>query len=431
MPLKKSRVVAPLATGALLLSMSVMTPAISATPATTSTSSSGSDSSTSAASDPYRGEVEVVPGSGGDADTLKGVVFDDKDKDSTQGPLERGIKDVTVSNGQDVVTTDAKGRYELPVRDNMNVFVTQKAGYEVPVDEDNVAQFSYIHLPEGSPDLKYGGLEPTGDLPEAVNFPMAESAEIAKSEQNCIMGGDVQTYDQEEVEYARDGAFADYVVIPVTNAWVHQEDVDPDLGAIFDPLGNAVHTTLSFPLAGEDVVITGAGPIGVMATAIARHVGARHIAVTDLSDTRLELAKGAGADLLVNAARSDLGAAMRELDMKEGFDVGLEMSGAPPAVADMLDHLNHGGRIAMLGLPGDPYPVDWGKVITHMVTIKGIYGREMYDTWYTMSSMLSTSPVLREAISSVITHRFPAEQWEDAFATAASGECGKVIIDWS
>lgn len=229
----------------------------------------------------------------------------------------------------------------------------------------------------------------------------------------------------------RDGAFADFVVIPASNAWVHDSGVDPDLGAVFDPLGNAVHTALSFPLAGEDVVITGAGPIGVMATAIARHVGARYIAVTDLSDTRLQLAKAAGADLLVNAETSDLGAAMRELGMKEGFDVGLEMSGAPPAVADMLDHLNHGGRIAMLGLPKDPYPVDWGKVITHMVTIKGIYGREMYDTWYTMSAMLSTSPPLREAVSSVITHRFPAERWQDAFDTAASGECGKVIMDWS
>lgn len=204
MPLKKSRAVAPLATGALLLSMSVMAPATSV-----ASSSTSSDSDSSAASQPYRGEVEVVPGSDGEADTLTGVVFDDKDKDSTQDPLERGIKDVTVSNGQDVVTTDARGRYELPVRDNMNVFVTQKAGYEVPVDEDNVAQFSYIHLPEGSPDLEYGGIEPTGDVPEAVNFPMAESAETAKSEQNCIMGGDVQTYDDEEMEYARKGAFTD------------------------------------------------------------------------------------------------------------------------------------------------------------------------------------------------------------------------------
>ncbi|WP_068252638.1 L-threonine 3-dehydrogenase [Janibacter corallicola] len=229
----------------------------------------------------------------------------------------------------------------------------------------------------------------------------------------------------------RDGAFADHVVIPADNAWVHEPSIDPDLGAVFDPLGNAVHTTLSFPLAGEDVVITGAGPIGVMAAAVARHVGARYIAITDLSDARLELAKGAGADLLVNAGRSNLGEAMAELGMREGFDIGLEMSGAPPAVADMLDHLNHGGRIAMLGLPAGPYPLDWGKVITHMITIKGIYGREMFDTWYTMDAMLSTSPALRESISSVITHRFPAERWEEAFATAASGECGKVIMDWS
>lgn len=254
---------------------------------------------------------------------------------------------------------------------------------------------------------------------------------VCRSCRNCRAGRRHLCINTVGIGVNRDGAFADFVVIPAANAWVHTDGIDPDLGAIFDPLGNAVHTTLSFPLAGEDVVITGAGPIGVMAAAIARHVGARYIAVTDLSDHRLELAKGAGADLLVNAASSDLAAAMRELGMKEGFDVGLEMSGAPPAVADMLDNLNHGGRIAMLGLPKDPYPIDWSKVITHMITIKGIYGREMYDTWYTMSAMLSTSPALRETISSVITHRFPAEEWEDAFAIAASGECGKVIMDWS
>ncbi|QOK24372.1 L-threonine 3-dehydrogenase [Janibacter indicus] len=259
----------------------------------------------------------------------------------------------------------------------------------------------------------YGVVEEVGRDVTSVRVGDRVSGEghiVCRTCRNCRAGRRHLCIHTIGVGVNRDGAFADHVVIPA---------------------GNAVHTVLSFPLAGEDVVITGAGPIGVMAAAIARHVGARYIAVTDLSDTRLELAKGAGADLLVNAATSNLGEAMRELGMKEGFDVGLEMSGAPPAVADMLDHLNHGGRIAMLGLPKDPYPVDWGKVITHMVTIKGIYGREMYDTWYTMSSMLSTSPALREAISSVITHRFPAEQWEDAFATAASGECGKVIIDWS
>ncbi|HEX5427166.1 MAG TPA: zinc-binding dehydrogenase, partial [Pedococcus sp.] len=143
------------------------------------------------------------------------------------------------------------------------------------------------------------------------------------------------------------------------------------------------------------------------------------------------LAKGAGADLVVNAGTSNLREAMDQLGMKEGFDIGLEMSGVPSAVDDMLANLNHGGRVAMLGLPKDPFPVDWGRVITHMITIKGIYGREMYDTWYAMSSMLGNSPVLRERIASVITHRFPAERWQDAFAAARSGQCGKVIMDWS
>jgi len=229
----------------------------------------------------------------------------------------------------------------------------------------------------------------------------------------------------------RDGAFADYVVIPASNVWVQPDDLDPDLGAVFDPFGNATHTALSFPMAGEDVVITGAGPIGVMAAAIARHVGARHVVVTDVSDYRLELARNAGADLVVNAARSNLREAMDELGMKEGFDIGLEMSGVPSAVEDMLANMNHGGRVAMLGLPKDPYPIDWGRVITHMITIKGIYGREMYDTWYAMSSMLQTSSVLRERVASVITHRFPAEKWQDAFAAARSGQCGKVVMDWS
>jgi threonine 3-dehydrogenase len=188
----------------------------------------------------------------------------------------------------------------------------------------------------------------------------------------------------------RDGAFADFVVIPASNVWVQPDGLDPDLAAVFDPLGNAVHTALQFPMAGEDVVITGAGPIGVMAAAIARHVGARHVVVTDVSDYRLGLAKGAGADLVVNATTSNLGEAMAQLGMREGFDIGLEMSGVPSAVEDMLANLNHGGRVAMLGLPKDPFPVDWGKVITHMITIKGIYGRQMYDTWYAMSSMLGT-----------------------------------------
>ena len=228
-----------------------------------------------------------------------------------------------------------------------------------------------------------------------------------------------------------DGAFADYVVLPVENVWKHPDWVDPELGAIFDPLGNATHTTLQWPLVGEDVLVTGAGPIGVMAAAIAKHAGARHVVVTDLSDTRLALAGAAGADLVVNSGRTRLAEAKKELGMREGFDIGLEMSGAPTAVAEMIANMNHGGKIAMLGLPSSDYAVNWGRIITHMLTIKGIYGREMFETWYLMTSVLSTSPALKDAVRSVITHRFAAEDWEEAFATARSGACGKVIMDWS
>lgn len=229
----------------------------------------------------------------------------------------------------------------------------------------------------------------------------------------------------------RDGAFADYVVIPASNVWVHPDDLDPDLGALFDPFGNATHTALSFPIAGEDVLITGAGPIGVMATAIVRHLGARYVVVTDLDPFRLDLAQRAGADRAVDPRETPLPEVMRSLGMREGFDIGLEMSGAPTAVTQMIGSMNHGGRIAMLGLPHDDYHVDWGRVITHMLTLKGIYGREMYDTWYAMSSMLQTSESLRTALHSVITHRFPAAEFEQAFAAIRGGDCGKVILDWS
>ncbi|WP_232548672.1 L-threonine 3-dehydrogenase [Propioniciclava soli] len=228
-----------------------------------------------------------------------------------------------------------------------------------------------------------------------------------------------------------DGAFADYVVLPVENVWKHPDWVDPELGALFDPLGNATHTTLQWPLVGEDVLVTGAGPIGVMATAIAKHAGARHVVVTDLSPERLALAERAGADLTVNPRTTRLREAQAQLGMREGFDVGLEMSGAPAAVAEMIDNMNHGGKIAMLGLPASGYAVNWGRIITHMLTVKGIYGREMFETWYLMTSILSTSPQLKDAVRSVVTHRFAAEDWEDAFATARSGQCGKVILDWS
>lgn len=250
---------------------------------------------------------------------------------------------------------------------------------------------------------------------------------------NCRAGRQHMCVQTSNLGVNRDGAFADYVVVPVPNVWPQPDDIDPDLGAVFDPLGNAVHTALSFPMSGDDVLITGAGPIGVMATAIARHIGARYIVVTDVSDYRLELARAAGADRVVNVSRDvdHLRAVQADLGMAEGFDVGLEMSGYPSALAEMIDNATHGAKIAMLGLPKEPFAIDWGHVITHMLTIKGIYGREMYDTWYRMTFMLQTSELLRDRIRSVITHRFPAEQWEQAFAAARSGECGKVIMDWS
>jgi threonine 3-dehydrogenase len=248
---------------------------------------------------------------------------------------------------------------------------------------------------------------------------------------NCRAGRRHVCINTRGIGVNRDGAFADYVVIPAGNVWVQPDTISPELGAIFDPFGNATHTALQWPMVGEDVLITGAGPSGVMAAAIARHAGARYVAVTDLSDYRLALAKRAGADLVVNSAATSIRQAQQALGMKEGFDIGLEMSGAPTAVREMLDNMNHGGRVAMLGLPKDDYAINWGKVITHMITIKGIYGREMFDTWYAMSSMLQTSAELRAAITAVITHTFPAEGWAEAFDTARSGQCGKVVMDWS
>ena len=229
----------------------------------------------------------------------------------------------------------------------------------------------------------------------------------------------------------RDGAFAEYVVIPGENVWVHTSPVEPEVGAIFDPFGNAVHTALKFPLVGEDVLITGAGPIGLMAASVARHIGARFVVVTDVSEPRLELARRMGADLTVNVADRRIVEAQRELGMREGFDVGLEMSGHPTALPEMIENMNHGGRVAMLGLPSAPIDVDWAKVVTHMLTISGIYGREMFETWNAMSAMLQTSADLRDALATVITDRFAARDWEAAFDTAREARAGKVVLDWT
>ncbi|HEY3631559.1 MAG TPA: L-threonine 3-dehydrogenase [Jatrophihabitantaceae bacterium] len=225
----------------------------------------------------------------------------------------------------------------------------------------------------------------------------------------------------------RDGAFAEYVVIPESNVWVQPAGFDPDLAAIFDPFGNAVHTALQFPVVGEDVLITGAGPIGLMAAAVVRHVGARFVVITDVSEPRLELARRLGVDLAVNVATSSIVDAQRQLGMVEGFDVGLEMSGHSSALPEMITNMNHGGRIAMLGLPSSSIDIDWAKVVTHMITIRGVYGREMFETWYAMSALLRSGL----DISAVITDRFPATSWREAFATARSGKGGKVVLDWT
>lgn len=225
----------------------------------------------------------------------------------------------------------------------------------------------------------------------------------------------------------RDGAFAEFVALPAANVWVHRVPVDLDVAAIFDPFGNAVHTALSFPLVGEDVLITGAGPIGLMAAAVARHAGARNVVITDVSEERLELARKVGASLALNVAETSIADGQRELGLREGFDVGLEMSGNPVAMRDMLANMTHGGKIAMLGLPAEDFAVDWSRIVTSMITIKGIYGREMFETWYSMSVLLEGGLDL----APVITGRYGHRDFEAAFDDAASGRGGKVILDWT
>ena len=225
----------------------------------------------------------------------------------------------------------------------------------------------------------------------------------------------------------RPGAFAEYLAIPAMNAYHLPDDITDDLAAILDPLGNATHTALSFDLVGEDVLITGAGPIGVMAAAIARHVGARHVVVTDINDYRLNLASQLGATRAVNVGREKLEDVMAALGMVEGFDVGLEMSGAPEAFRAMLDAMIHGGHIAMLGIPPGDSTIDWHQVIFKGLTLKGIYGREIFETWYKMTSMLQSGLDL----APILTHSFPVARFQEGFDIMRSGQSGKVVLDWT
>ena len=222
------------------------------------------------------------------------------------------------------------------------------------------------------------------------------------------------------------GAFADYLVVPKTNVWRHLDDIDPEIAALFDPFGNAVHTALKFPVFGEDVLITGAGPIGLMAAAVVRHAGARNTVVTDVNPYRLDLATRMGATRAVDVANESLEQVQKELDMLEGFDVALEMSGNPAAMDDILANTIHGANIALLGIPAEPYAIDWSTVILNMLNIKGIYGREMYDTWYKMNVLIESGL----DISPVITHRFAAEDYASAFSALQAADTGKVILNW-
>ena len=243
---------------------------------------------------------------------------------------------------------------------------------------------------------------------------------------NCLAGRRHLCADTKGVGVNRPGAFAEYLVLPMTNVWHHDDSIDRDVASIFDPFGNAVHTTLSFPILGEDVLITGAGPIGIMAAAVAAHAGARYVVVTDVNPYRLELARQLGATLAIDVREQKIADAQVRLGMTEGFDVGLEMSGSPAAFREMLANMCHGGKIAMLGIPGLDMSIDWNTVVFNMLTIKGIYGREMYETWYKMTSMLQSGLDIKP----IITHSFHYSEFEKAFEIMMSGESGKVILHW-
>ncbi len=243
---------------------------------------------------------------------------------------------------------------------------------------------------------------------------------------NCMAGRRHLCAHTEGVGVNRTGAFAEFIALPMTNIWRHHPGVDKDVASIFDPFGNAVHTALQFPVLGEDVLITGAGPIGLMAAAVVRHAGARHVVITDINEDRLRLARKMKVTRAINPLTTSLKDVQLELGMHEGFDVGLEMSGNPHAFRDMISQMSPGGNIALLGIPPEEIAINWNDVIFSMLTIKGVYGREMYETWYQMSVMLDSGL----SIDPVITHRFSYSDFEQGFRIMNSGHCGKVILNW-
>jgi len=243
---------------------------------------------------------------------------------------------------------------------------------------------------------------------------------------NCMAGRRHLCAHTSGVGVNRPGCFAEFISLPMTNIWRHDPRVDRDVAAIFDPFGNAVHTALAFEVLGEDVLITGAGPIGIMAAAVVRHAGARYVVITDVNEYRLDLARKVGVNLALNVKQTSIAEAQKTLGMSEGFDVGLEMSGNASAFRDMIHNLSHGAKIAMLGLPTEDIAINWREVIFNMLTIKGIYGREMYETWYKMTVLLQSGLDIRP----VITHRFSYRDFEEGFRVMRSGQSGKVILNW-
>jgi len=243
---------------------------------------------------------------------------------------------------------------------------------------------------------------------------------------NCLAGRRHLCAHTQGIGVNRSGAFAEYIVLPMSNIWKHSDGIDLDIAAIFDPFGNAVHTALTFPVLGEDVLVTGAGPIGIMGAAVAKHAGARYVVITDVNPYRLELAAKVGVTMAIDPRKTSLQEVQQKLGMREGFDVGLEMSGNASAFRDMLANMSHGGKIALLGIPAGEMSIDWHHIIFNMLTVKGIYGREMYETWYKMTVMLQSGL----NIAPVITHHFSWREHEQAFAVMRSGNAGKVILDW-
>ena len=243
---------------------------------------------------------------------------------------------------------------------------------------------------------------------------------------NCMAGRRHLCADTSGIGVNRPGAFADYIALPAANIWVHHDGIDLDVASLFDPFGNAVHTALQYELIGEDVLVVGAGPIGIMAAAVCRYAGARHVVITDLNDKRLELARKMGATRTVNVSKEKLEDVQAELGMTEGFDVGLEMSGSEPGFASLIDNMAHGGKVAILGLPAGDVRIDWHKVIFNMLTLKGIYGREIFETWYKMQMMIQGGLDLNP----IISHRLPADKFEEGFAAMLSGEASKVVLNW-